>query len=242
LVIFALLALTIFASAEVQEDEGVLVLTEANFDSVIAQHEFILVEFYAPWCGHCKKLKPEYERAAATLKGLEKPVPLAKVDVTENAELGTRFGIQGYPTIKFFTNGSPIDFTGGRTDKEIVAWIQKRVGHISTELKDQAALDSFKSANPVAVVFFGKSESDAHWNLFKQAAMSFDKLAFGHVYNAEVAAHENAANSIVIFKKFDEGRNDYKGADNFEALKAWIDEKSFATVMEFDDRAIEKVF
>ena len=72
--------------------------------------------------------------------------------------------------------------------------------------------------------------------------MTYEKLAFGHVYNADVAAHEKAANSIVLYKKFDEGRNDYAGAQNFDALKAWIDEKSFATVMEFDDRAIEKVF
>ena len=86
---------------------------------------------------------------------------MAKVDATENAELGTRFNVQGYPTLKFFTNGSPIDYTGGRTDKEIVSWIQKRVGHISTELRDQAALDKFKSDNAVAIVFFGNSESDA---------------------------------------------------------------------------------
>lgn len=104
--------------------KDVVELNDDNFDSTVLDSDDVwLVEFFAPWCGHCKTLEPEWAAAATEVKEqTQGKVKLAAVDATVSQVLANRYGIRGFPTIKIFQKGeSPVDYDGGRTKPDIVA-------------------------------------------------------------------------------------------------------------------------
>uniref|UniRef100_A0A8D2NGB5 Protein disulfide-isomerase A6 n=2 Tax=Zonotrichia albicollis TaxID=44394 RepID=A0A8D2NGB5_ZONAL len=106
------------------DKKDVIELTDDSFDkNVINSDDVWMVEFYAPWCGHCKNLEPEWAAAATEVKEQTKgKVKLAAVDATVNQMLAGRYGIRGFPTIKIFQKGEdPVDYDGGRTRSDIIS-------------------------------------------------------------------------------------------------------------------------
>jgi len=125
---------TKFANGEIQKfmksqeppqdnDESVFVLVGKTFDEVVGKEKSVFVEFYAPWCGHCKKLVPEYDKVGDAFKGSPNVV-IAKIDATEN---DTPEEIRGFPTLIFYPQGSTkgIKYEGGRTSADMIKWIEK---------------------------------------------------------------------------------------------------------------------
>ncbi|XP_071942391.1 protein disulfide-isomerase A5-like [Antedon mediterranea] len=100
------------------EETDVVHLKDDTFDDYLATHSSVMVMFYAPWCGHCKKMKPEYADAAAELKEQEIEATLAAVDATKEPKVAKRFGVKGYPTVKYFKDGEfAWDFSERTSDK-----------------------------------------------------------------------------------------------------------------------------
>lgn len=120
-----LAALSVIAAPRVDamfsSTSDVVQLTEKNFkDTVLKSDGVWMVEFYAPWCGHCKNLKADWEKAAGALKGV---VNVAAVDATDNQSLAQKYGVQGYPSIKIFgaDKRKPTDYQGQRVASDIVS-------------------------------------------------------------------------------------------------------------------------
>jgi len=104
-------------------------LTTEDFDTFVDGSKAAFVEFYAPWCGHCKKLVPEYEIVGDAFAKIP-DVIIAKVDADKHKDLGGRYGVKGFPTLKFFPKGSkePQDYSGGREHADIIDFINSRAG------------------------------------------------------------------------------------------------------------------
>jgi protein disulfide-isomerase A1 len=225
-------------------DEGVYVLGDANFNKAISEFDFALVEFYAPWCGHCKKLAPEYAIAAQKLAESNPNIKLCKVDATIEKEHAGKFGVKGFPTLKFFIKGAaaPIDYEGGRTAPEIIAWLKKRTGPISVETSSVSTAEKSIADNELVGIFFGSPTSDA-FSTFTVVAGSNEDVVFLNTNEDSVKEHYGAQdNTLILFKKFDDGKNVFTGPWNVEAAKDFITSNKFPTIMEFDQKAAQRIF
>ena len=125
------LILSSLAVLGVKAVSSVLDLIPGNFDKVVLQSgKPALVEFFAPWCGHCKNLAPIYEELAQNFAFAEDKLVIGKVDADDHKELGRKFGVQGFPTLKWFDGKSdkPQDYSGGRDLESLSKWITDKTG------------------------------------------------------------------------------------------------------------------
>jgi len=227
------------AFSEITLEEGVLVLTEDNFQEAVDSNEFILVEFYAPWCGHCKSLAPEYASAAKILADKESPVKLGKVDATEQPKIAEKFDVRGYPTLKFFKNGKDMEYNGGRTSDTIVTWLEKKTGPTAKTLEDDEAVKAFIGENDIAVIgYFKDVESDAA-KAFLSAADGLDDYPFAIT---KIPMEETKEEGVVLFKNFDEGKNVFDGEFSKEAVTAFVTSNSLPLVVDFNQETAQKIF
>lgn len=240
LALFGALFLLAFVAADVDESD-VLVLTTKNFDSIVPNEDLMLVEFYAPWCGHCKKLTPEYAKAATLLKKNDPPIKIAKVDATVEGELASRYGVKGYPTLKVFRKGTPSDYQGTREAKGIVSYMEKQVGPSAKPMASSEQLKKFLNAWDLVVVgFFPTKSGVAYENFLKVADALREQFKFALVSDKSIMDEHKYGEGVVIIKKFDEKSNVYGGSNSVSGLTDWIWEKSVPTAGEYNSDTEER--
>jgi len=140
----------------------------------------------------------------------------------------------------FFSNGKESDYTGGRTESEIISWMKKKTGPASRLLTTPEEVESFKSSSDVSVVLF--SIEDSILQKYEKVSRTFDDIIFAHCgSSACLESFGVKSGAVILFKKFDEGRNELAQFDE-AALRKLIISNSLPLLMSFDEKSADFIF
>lgn len=237
-----------FVSGKIVIENNVFVLNDKNFDEVIKTKDFVMVEFYAPWCGHCKALAPEWDIAATALKN--ESVILAKVDTSNKRceDITKRFMISGFPTIYFFKYQNRMEYTGAREADAIISWVMKHTGPSASALTTIDEIGISKRNFDVFVLGYFSDPKSPLVKSFYGVADQKEALKFFITHSKEVANHLGLRkDSLVVLKDFDEGRADLDVSVLFPSraqhdMLEFVKANTYPLVSVFYNRDAQKIF
>lgn len=214
------LSAAVLGLAALVQASNVIDLDPSNFDQYVGGKRGALVEFFAPWCGHCKNLAPVWEQLADAFPSDK--VVIAKTDADGvGRELGSRFAVQGFPTLKWFPAGSdtPVDYEGGRDLDALASFVTDKSG-VRSKIKPPAP--------PAAVQLTASNFDDIVLDQNKNVLVAFTAPWCGHCKNMK-PAYENVARAFASESDCVVAQMDADAADN-KPVAAKYDIRSFPTI------------
>ncbi|KAH6555005.1 hypothetical protein KP509_1Z289700 [Ceratopteris richardii] len=238
--------------------DRVLELHISNFTGVVSRHDFVVIQFYAPWCTHCQRLAPIYEDAAALLEQPSSHIVLAKVDVSDpaNEKLIKDHHVEGVPALKILQGGIERDYKGALTDAESIAvYLRRQSDPPCPEITSaEEASAVVRSADFVVIGVFEPSSGDPEADSVKGKLDIFMSLAkdlrseyeFRYTANAMHLPPLKEGNvsspSILIFKSFDEGFHQLTDFEDAKGIKEFLAESSIPSVIWFNKDATQRSY
>lgn len=246
---FAILLLALSAvnsnKWDLSEDDNIPFLTKDTFDAFIQKHPVVFVMFYAPWCNHCKKIMPEFQRLVKRMENEVDDIPVVKVDCALNADLSSKYKIESFPTLKLLKDGEEYDFKGFRLEHDMHTFIMRHIQGIVKKLDTEKDLQIF-SRNSLAALYILPEGDESALENFKQAAEIVFDMLFAYTHNADYAKSLGLSDkyNIVLVRDFDDGNKTTSASVPFgtEAIKNFIDANRDPTLLELTQDMASKIF
>lgn len=218
-------------------ENNTIILTDSSYEKAIKQFNYLMIFFHAPWCPHCKNMDPHYQKAAAVLK--EENIYFAKIDGSTEKKATQQYKVHGYPSLLFFMDGEPIEFEGGRTSKELINWVRKKVGKAIQIFNIKSEIENFKKENEICLIYFGDDEKDIR--IFEKASQIIEDFPFAVVKSETLIKKYTHKGTIVLFKHYDEKKNELKNI-SIENINEFVKKYALPKVMVFNDKSVQFIF
>ncbi|GLD54559.1 protein disulfide-isomerase TMX3 [Lates japonicus] len=191
-----------------------------------------LVDFYAPWCGYCKKLEPVWHEVGMELKSSGSPVRVGKMDATAYSGMASEFGVRGYPTIKLLKGDLAYNYKGPRTKDDIVEFANRVSGPAVRALPSKQMFEHMMKRHDVLFVYIGgESPLREKYNDVASELIVYTYFFSGseEVLPESLTLPELPA--VVVFK--DGGYFTY---DEYEdgSLSSWVNKERFQGYLQID--------
>jgi len=248
-----LLAVVGSAKCDIEEEEGVLILTDQNIDEAIKDNKFLMVKFYVPCtegdCGKYKEYWTRYNMAADMLKEAGNPAKLGKVNIMENPFTSGKNNPvadpsgQARPTIVLFKEGIRRDYTDKVKSRNIVPYMERRTRPLAVTLDTAKAIEDIKENNQVVIIGFFSDAGSLEAKEFVVAANGeLDEQEFAIVSDPALISKFGVDNTIVLYKKFDEGEVVMKGAMLAETISTFVLNNYLPLVFTFSRKESRRIF
>lgn len=240
-----LLFFTIFMLCHVAYNpinSGAVQLDSSNIDTTIANNEFVFINFYADWCRFSNMLAPIWDEAAEkaekefTQSG---KVVFAKVDCDKESNLGTRFHITKYPTLKYVRNGQVAkrEYRGQRSAESFVKFVEEQTADSVKEFNDLTELQNLDETKRYVLGYFESKES-MEYSVFRRVASNLkDDCVFTAGFGDASQTMHPPGQSIVAFRpnkaRSNEDDETFTGQlAHYDGLSKWAAEKCTPLVRE----------
>ncbi|CAD8083585.1 unnamed protein product [Paramecium sonneborni] len=225
-------------------DGDVLVLNDNTINAAIKQFDYLLVEFYASWCGHCKQFAPEYSQFATQVKEAGQSFVVAKLNGGDQEKQAmNKYKVSSFPTIILLIKGHAVPYNGDRSANGLMNFVTQALEDKLVRVDEIDDVYKFLSDNSLSLLYFVKDQQQPELQIYSLAAKIFPNLKFGYTTSAYARKlYDVDEGQIVLFRTFEERRKEFTDQITLQKLTDFLYENSTPSFEELENKSYTNIF